>query len=192
MSTKGPLEALFPRTRLRELLRLKDGGLHLRELARRTKLDPSGLARELRRLEAAGIVTSQRVGRQLEYRPDPRCSIHDELAALLLRDEGVPDVIRRALLPLKDRIELAYIYGSFAIGAARAESDVDLMLVGAVSLREIAKPLAGAARTLGREITPTLLRPAEYRARLRETGGFIGRVHRAPKIVLIGAVDESH
>lgn len=191
MSTKGLADALFPRTRLailKELVSVGDEGLHLRELERRTGLNSRGVMRELHSLRDAGILISREVGRQVIYRLNPDCPIYPELHSLILKTAGLADVLRAVLLPFVKRIELAYVYGSFASGEANAESDVDLLIVGDVSLRELASSLRRAAETLSREVNPTVYQSEDYHARLTQEDSFVFRVHNGPRIDLLGEV----
>jgi predicted nucleotidyltransferase len=193
MSTHGPAESLFPRTRrliLCELVAADSAGVHLRELARRTGLDPSGVLRELKNLEASGIVLKKRVGAQDHYRLNPDCPVYGELRGLLLKTLGMTEVVRDVLQPLAERVKLAYIYGSFADGTARAESDIDLMVMGDLGLKDLAGPLAKAERALSREVNVTVYSEEEYRSRLSEEDGFVARVHNGPKVILLGDADD--
>ena len=54
---------------------------------------------------------------------------------------GLADFVREALTPLRDRIALAFIYGSVATSRERSSSDVDLMLIGEATLADVAVPL---------------------------------------------------
>ena len=103
---------------------------------------------------------------------------------------GLADVLREALGPLADKIELAYVYGSLAKGTERSDSDVDLMIVGEVSLREISPLLGDAHRAIRREISPTLYRSQEYAEALENANSFVRRVHDGPRIDLMGATLE--
>jgi uncharacterized protein len=85
-----------------------------------------------------------------------------------------------------DRIDLAYVYGSIAKGEARPDSDVDLMIVGAVSLREVSSAIRAAGRTLQRVVNPTSYASDEYAAELRKENSFVYRVHNGPRIDVIG------
>ena len=96
-------------------------------------------------------------------------------------------MLKDALAPLSDRIDLAYVYGSHASGEESAESDVDLMIVGEVSLREASPSLRGAREILRRQINPTLYRAEEYKAALEKEGSFFQRVHEGPRIDIIGS-----
>ncbi len=185
MSAEGLGEALFPRTRLavlRELVREGERGLHLRELERRTGLNSRGILRELRALRDAGILLSRKTGNQISYRLNPDCPIYQELRMLILKTVGIADVLRDCLAPYAEHIRSAYVYGSLASGEAGWDSDVDLMIVGEVDLAGISTALRKAARTLGREVNPTLYRPEEYEAQLKDPHSFVSQVHRGPRV----------
>ncbi|MGB2982727.1 MAG: hypothetical protein WBC63_02565, partial [Candidatus Bipolaricaulia bacterium] len=47
---------------------------------------------------------------QVIYRLNPRCPIHDELRSIIHKTVGLAGVMREALEPFADRIELAYMY----------------------------------------------------------------------------------
>lgn len=189
MSPSGIAPVLFPAARLAVLrwLANSEDGLHLRELERRSGLNKHGLARELHALRDAGILMSKRVGNQVIYRLNPRCPIHDELRSIIRKTVGLAGVLRDALEPFADRIELAYVYGSHARGEERADSDVDLMVVGEVSLRQLSPVLGEADRATQREINPTLYRPDEYAKALEDEDSFVRRIHDGPRIDLVGA-----
>jgi len=134
----------------------------------------------------AGILAAKRVGRQVIYRLNPACPIHGELRSIVLKTVGLGDVLREVLSPFAERIDLAYVYGSLASGEASAESDVDVMIVGAVTLRELSTPLREAGALLRREINPTLYQPKEYQEALNTENTFVSRVHQGSRIDLIG------
>ena len=189
MSAKGIAQTLLPKTRLavlKELTNATHEGLHLRELERRTGLDSRGLLRELHGMRDAGILIAKRVGRQVFYRLNPSCPIHDDLRSIVLKTVGLVDVLKEALSPFAGRIDLAYVYGSLASGEASVQSDVDVMIVGAVSLRELSGALREAGSLLRREINPTLYQPEEYQEALATQNSFVSRVHQGPRLDLIG------
>jgi len=187
MSTKSLAEALFPRTRRNVLQHLSESpdGLHLRELERRTGVNSRHLQRELHSLQDAGLLMAKKVGNQVIYRLNPDCPIYDDVRAIVRKTVGLGETLRHVIEPLSTKIELAYVYGSLAQGQERSDSDVDLMIVGDVSLREIAPLLTEAQRAIRREISPTLYRSEEYAETLKDDS-FVRRVHDGPRIVLIG------
>ena len=151
MPAKRLAETLFPKARLAVLAELTSSGntgLHLREIARRAGLNSKTVMRELHALRDVGILHSNNVGRQVIYRLNPECPIYEELRSIIRKTVGLADVLQEVLAPLSERIELAYVYGSHASGEESAQSDVDLMIIGEVSLREVSTPLRrGRARS---------------------------------------------
>jgi predicted nucleotidyltransferase len=182
-------EALFPRSRsaiLSVLTSAGDEGLHLREVARRAELNSKTVMRELHALRDAGILVSRDVGRQVVYRLNPDCPIVDELRSIIRKTVGLAGVLQAALEPFTERIVQAYVYGSHARGEERVDSDVDLMMVGSVSLRELSSSLRDAGRSLRRTINPTLYTAEAYKKELKARDSFVSRVHHGPRLDLVG------
>jgi len=166
-----------------------DEAFYVREIGRLTGLATGSVLSELKRLLGAGIVVRVKRGHQVYYQANECCPVYSEIKMLIVKTVGLADALRKALEPLACRIRLAYVYGSFASGEARAESDVDLMVVGRVSLFDVVSALRDAQRTLGREISPTAYSRRDYERELALGEGFIHVVHNGPKIMLIGGAD---
>lgn len=183
------IDALFPHSRsaiLSALAAVGDNGLHLRAIARKTHLNSKTVMRELHSLREAGILVSHEIGRQVVYRLNPDCPIYDDLLSILRKTVGLIAVLQLTLQPFAARIEQAYIYGSHARGDERPDSDVDLMIIGNVTLRELSSPLREAGRVLHRVIHPTIYTPKEYQQELKADDSFIARVHNGKRLDLIG------
>jgi predicted nucleotidyltransferase len=71
-----------------------------------------------------------------------------------------------------------------------AESDVDLMIVGDVTLDEVLAQLTPVEREIGREINPTVYSTEEFRTRLQGGNHFLQSVLRGEKVILVGDLDE--
>ena len=184
-----PADALFGKVR-QEVLGLlfgnPDRDFYQQEIAQRASARLSAVQRELQRLEAAGLITSRRRGRQVYYQANRRAPLFPELHGLALKTTGLADVLRAALAPLADNIQVAFIFGSLAAGDERPDSDVDLMVIGETGLRGLAERLFEADVQLGREINKVTVRPQEWADRLAEKDHFLTNVSRRPKTFLIG------
>jgi predicted nucleotidyltransferase/DNA-binding HxlR family transcriptional regulator len=167
-----------------------DKSLHVRELARVTGVSPGSLHRELRALSDLGLLLRQEVGRQVHYQANPQCPVFAELAGLLRKTSGVADVLRDALTPLGDKVELAFVYGSVAAGTEHAGSDVDVMLLGSAGFADVALALAEVQAKLGREVNPTPMSMQDFARKFAEGDGFARSVVASPKIWLIGDDDD--
>jgi len=186
---KSPLDALLPRSRrgiLCVLLSGPAGGLHLSELARRLGVPPSSLQRELAGLCSAGILVSRRDGNRVTYAPDEDCPFLPELRGLIRKTAGLAEVQREALEPLRARIQVAFVYGSMARGAEASGSDVDLLVIGAVTPHEVSRALAASRSTLGREVNASMFTPEEFVQRVREKRAFPCHPLEGNKVFVLG------
>lgn len=198
MSTSAPtVEAgLFGKTRsavLGLLLMRPDERFHLRQIARLSGGGVGAVQRELAALTRMGILRREESGRQVYYQADRSSPIFGELSAMLVKTTGVADVIKQALEPLRGRITLAALFGSFAAGAQHAGSDVDLFVVAdprKLSFAELTKALTPAQIRLGRDVNPSFYPPAELRRKWAAGHHFICSVLGGKKVFLIGDQDE--
>lgn len=179
---------LMPSVRAEVLTRLllDDHEWYARSLARISDLNHAAVRKELIALNAQGIASARRDGNRVYYSANPKCPIYNELKMLVIKTAGVADVLRAALKPLAGRIALAYIYGSFAAGKPRVDSDVDVMVVGDVTFADVVGALERAEKKLGREVNPSVYSLDEYCEKLTQGEGFIFRVHSEAKIMLLG------
>ncbi len=159
---------------------------YFRELARQLHLQPSSIQRDLTALAEAGILDRHYDGNHVYYRAERECPIFPELEQLLIKTVGVVDVLREALKPVRKKIRIAFIYGSTASGKARAESDVDLMIVGDVGLERIARVFQGIETRLGRQVNPTVYTVPDFKQRLTEESRFLRAVLGSPVLFVQG------
>jgi len=143
--------------------------------------------RELARLEASGLVTVTRIGKQKHYQANALSPVFAELRALVLKTSGLADVLRVALEPLVPRIRAAFVYGSLAKGQDTATSDIDLMIVGeGLTYADLFTAVENASTQLGRKLSPTIYTSKELSKRRKQDSAFVARVLAQPKLWLIG------
>lgn len=114
--------------------------------------------------------------------------LYPELHGIVLKTSGLVDLLAEAL-PAK-KITVAFVFGSVAAASERAESDVDLMIVGEVTHRAVSSALRAAGEHMGREINPHLLAPEELRRRFGGKDHFLDDVMAKPKLVIVGGENE--
>lgn len=159
---------------------------HGREFARELGYAPQPVARELRALERAGILTSAMVGRARRYRVNERSPIAPQISALVRRTIGVEAKLKEALQDLPG-VEEAFIYGSYARGADRATSDIDVMVIGPVSRRTLSERLRSVESDLGRDVNVTRYSSADVRRLRRSRDRFLADVMSGKRILLVSA-----
>jgi len=185
--------ALFPKTRkaiLSALFTEPDREFYLREIIRLVNAGQGAVERELRSLHKSGLILRQKKGNQVFFKANPDSPIFNELKSIIIKTAGVGDIIKSSLIPVADKINCAFIYGSFAKGTERPSSDIDLMVIGSVSLREIVRAVTPAQKQLNREINPSVMSRSEFITRQKKRDSYIADVIKSDKIMLIGDRNE--
>ena len=184
-------ELLSSRARA-EIFRLLFSGageeLHVREIERRSGLNDSTLRQELRKLVRLELVQCRRDSNRVYYRAKTESPLYPEIRNLVLKTSGLSDVLKSALMD--KRIRVAFVFGSIARGEEKAGSDVDLMVIGQLGLRDLSRLLSGIEEKIGREVNPHVLREEEFRKRIRAKEHFVSSVMETPKIFITGSQRE--
>lgn len=161
-----------------------------RDLARQVGIVPSHAHKELHKLTEAGILERRAEGKHVYYRANQGCPLYPELRSILRKTVGLTGVLREALQPFLSRIRVALVYGSLALGEETAASDVDLLVVGEVTLRELVIPLREAQSNLLRTVNPTVLSPAELAEKVAARNHFVTSVLAGAKHFVVGTADD--
>ena len=163
--------------------------LYLREVARLTGEDYKNVSMELRNLREIGLVSSRNEGNLKYFSLNKAFVIYEELKSIFMKTKGAVGILREAVSTKRD-IDYAFIYGSFATGEERAESDIDLMVIGRISLEEVLALIRGPEEKLSREINVSLYDLQEIRKRVKDHDPFIMEVLGGSKTMLIGDENE--
>jgi len=187
-------DALFGRARQRVLGLLfghPDRSYYANEIIGWVGSGSGSVQRELARLEAAGLVTVTRIGRQKHYQANSGAPIFRELRGIVLKTSGLADVLRTALSPLQDDIQAAFVFGSVAEGTDAAHSDIDLMVISdSLTYGDLFAALEAASAELARSVNPTIYTPPEFSRRVRQGNPFLLNVLKGPRIWVKGGEDD--
>jgi len=187
MSTLSSVLFTEYRSRVLGLLLLHpERSYYLREIARLTATVPGTLKREMDKLLEVDLLTVKKVGNQNHYQANRGCPIYEDLSNVLRKTSGLSDVLITALLPLSEKIQSAFVFGSVASGKVNAKSDIDLMLIGEVTYAEVVLLLHPLQEQLGREINPKIYADKEWSKLVKDNGAFVHDVLSKPKLFIIG------
>ncbi len=190
---KEPIEFMFSpykRQVLAVLFLRPDEQFHVRELERMTGVSAGSLHRELKAMAQSGLLLREKIGNQVFYRVNTECSIYEELAAIFRKTMGLTSLLQDALADLGDKIEVAFVFGSMASGRQTAGSDLDICVLGEVSLREVVKALSPVKEALRREINPVVMTPEKFSDQARRKDRFVTRVLSEPILFVKANRDE--
>jgi predicted nucleotidyltransferase len=158
-----------------------------RQLERLTGVLVGNLQRELVRMEQARVLSSRRLGKLKLYKLNTEHPLYPELKGLVGKTVGLEGAIRGQLCGI-DGIEAACICGSFARGQERAESDIDLLVIGKVDEKTLLRTVRGLERRLQREINYSIYSGKEWKKREAARDPFVLEVLRQPRLPLVGDI----
>ena len=185
-------EALFPKIK-RQLLSLfflnPDKSYYHREIIRLLKLSPGSVEKELKNLVEAEIINTEFSGNRRYYQVNQNCFIYHDLREIVVKTFGVVDIIKHALEPLKEKIEIAFIYGSVAQNTDTGNSDIDLLFVADVPFKEFAILLKPLEAVLQREINFSIYPVLILLNDKLEENHFLNTVLKTNIISLFGELD---
>jgi predicted nucleotidyltransferase len=187
-------KVLFGKTRqavLGLLFERPGDSYYLRRLCQLTGISPGAMQTELRQLTACGLVERERDGNRVTYRANVTHPVHESLRDVVRKTCGIPSMLTTALLPLAREITFAALYGSMAKGSSHARSDVDVLLVGRVSLERALAALSPLESQLGREISVRVFTREELKRRLKKGEAFVRSIMNGPLTPLLGSADDA-
>lgn len=160
--------------------------LHLREIVRGTGFSVGTVQTEMKKLSRLDLVLQRRDGNRLYYRANSGHPLYAEIRGLVLKTVGLIDILRNALADLSE-IRVAFAFGSVAAKGETGRSDIDLMVIGDVSPREVSRFLREPADRVSREINPYVITAEEFNRRRGEGDHFISTVMNSPRLYVRGA-----
>lgn len=187
------LDALLPGLRQRILAAtlLSPGkSWYLSELAVRLATSPSSLQRELEALVGSGILQRRADGRRRYYRADTTSPVFKELHSLFEKTVGIVPLLKRQFAHCDGKIKWAAIYGSLARGEERGSSDIDLLVVGDVGMKELLPSLRRAEKQCGREVHVTRYSESEFAVKKRVRDHFLNRILKSKLLTVAGSRNE--
>jgi predicted nucleotidyltransferase len=161
---------------------------HVRALERITGLSPASLKNELDRLLILELLLRRNDGNRVRYCVNDENPLWAQFRALVRQLSTPADVLPYALAEV-DGVEGAFIFGSFARGSEREESDVDVMVLGdQIDAPSLSQHVIEASVLLGREVNVVQATPAEFRSGNK----FYRNVAREPKQWLVDRTGLKH
>ncbi|MCK4667076.1 nucleotidyltransferase domain-containing protein [Candidatus Dependentiae bacterium] len=157
---------------------------YTRQLEKILKEPVGPINRELHNLEGIDILESFKKGREKHYRINKEMFFFDALQLLFIKaiiGKSISEVLSG-----KKGIELVFIYGSLAKGEGHKGSDIDIMIIGDITNKELNKEINKCEKKLGKVINYFIYDREEIKDRLRKEDNFILTVFKEEHIILIG------
>lgn len=165
-----------------------DEAFYLNELVRSVNSGTGAVQRQVKNLTSVGLVVRMKKSNRCFYKANRDSTLFPEIREIISKTsaERTPAVMRKALKPLKPHITAAFVFGSVARNDAKPESDIDLLIVGDVTMKDVLARSSKAEAILHREVNPMVYTPNEFGARIQEKNHFLTAVMAGEKKFLIG------
>ncbi|MFH1424436.1 MAG: nucleotidyltransferase domain-containing protein [archaeon] len=173
---------------LKELLFNPQGDFYLSDLARTTGTAPIQTSKELENLESLNLVERKKVGKLTFYSINKNAPIYEDIKNIFLKTDSLGNFLRTRLKNYE--ITHALIFGSFAAGEERKDSDVDLLIVGDINENALVKTVRECEKSLKREINYILWNRKEFEKRAREGHHLLRDIKEKSMIMLAGDENE--
>lgn len=178
-------QLLSSRTRVK-LLRLlflnPEQSYFVREMVRKTGEHLNSIRREVKNLLGLSLLTEAVAGKKKYYRVNTEHGLYPELKALVFKAQVVEQ--KRTLRDLQriGRIRYLCLTGFFS---GLEHTQTDILIVGSVNRLRLRRLLRRFQRDFDREISYTVMSPAEFKYRNDLTDRFLYTILESPKIVIV-------
>ncbi len=169
----------------RLLLGLEEKELYMRDIERRTGFSIGAIQTELKKLLRLELLNKRKDGNRIYFQANKEHPLYSDLRNIVYKTNGLVDIVKDAL-GRSDSIKYAFIFGSVAKREESASSDIDLMVVGDLGLRPLAKMISGLPDKLNREINPHCMSEQDFNSRKNDGEPFINRICEEAKLFIIG------
>jgi hypothetical protein len=163
---------------------------HVRGIVRETKEEINAVRRELERLEQAGLFRKEPRGNRLYYFLRPDYPLFGDLVSIVAKSTGLGKAIIDARAKL-GKVNTVMFSGRFARGKERrAEDEVDILIVGEVTLPELAAIIRAEEAKRGKEINYTVMSKEEFEFRKKRRDPFLLGILSGSRTMIIGDEEE--
>ena len=140
---------------------------YIRQLAKILNTSAGNAQKELRKLEADAIIKSKKMGNLRIYTLNQTLPLYPVLQQIITKTIGIESVLKENLKYLPG-IKYAFIFGSYAKGELKADSDIDLFIVGNINEDGLLKIIKNVEKMILRDINYHIDTSKSFHEKLKE------------------------
>jgi hypothetical protein len=157
----------------------------VRQLVRLVDEEINSVRRELENLTNAGIIIPDRRGHRLFYGTNPKSPIFHNLMLIAHQSTGLGASLSSRNEKIGNIKYLLYSF-NFAYKTVHSSDDIDLIIIGDVSYKEIESLIKDEEALIGREINYMIMDKNEFNLRRQKRDQFIVDFFLSAPLVIIG------
>ena len=162
---------------------------YVRKLVRLVDEEINSVRRELDNLQKSGLITSEWRGNRLYYWADKQSPLFTNLLLIANQSFGLGLKLQNKNETLGS-IKLVFYNYKFMTGEKRQIDDIDLVIVGDVSIREMENLIKQEETIRGHEINYMVMGKGEFNLRRQKRDQFIVDFFLSNPIAIIGSCQE--
>lgn len=163
---------------------------YFREMERMVSVSASGLKAELAKLIKMDLLVQEKDGNRLYFKANTVHPLYPLIVELVEKTVGIEAVLKQSLETHRE-IDIAFIFGSVAQNSEKAHSDIDLVVIGEITLRSLVKILSPLQEKFGREINPHVYSHEEFKERIKKKDHFVSSLMKAEKKMIKGNLSDA-
>ncbi|MAE58416.1 MAG: hypothetical protein CME69_06020 [Halobacteriovorax sp.] len=173
---------------LKKLFLERDREYYLRELERETGVTYKALHTDIHRMQELDLISMRVDGNRNYFKANTKHPLFEDFHSIANKVYGpIPKL--KELFEKQNGIESAFIFGSYAKGETHAGSDLDLFIIGDISVRKLSNLLWEAQKEITYEINDHIYTKKDFKAK-RNKDHFLKSLKDTEKIFLKGNEDE--
>jgi predicted nucleotidyltransferase len=160
---------------------------YLSEIAGKVETSSGTAQRELNRLLEIDFLLFSKKGNLNIYRLNKNFALLDDFESIARKTFGIENEIRERLSSIRN-ISYAFLFGSYAKGGFKSDSDIDLFIIGDVVFDKVFAAVWQVEKVVGREINFHVVSDIEFTEK-KTTNNFYSNIFENI-VMLIGNESE--
>jgi ACT domain-containing protein len=166
-----------------------NASFHVRGLVRVLDEEINAVRRELLNLESAGILKSKKDGNKLVYRVNRECPILWELRSLFFKESPIGQKIQEVVKGI-DGVQVVVLTESFITGKYEHTTDVDLLFIGDMKVRDLSLAMSQVEKELEKQIRFSAIRKEDFDFARKKKEPFLMNILEKDKIIMFGQLSD--
>jgi len=166
-----------------------NASFHVRGLVRILNEEINAVRRELLNLQEAGVLKSQKDGNKLVYKLNKDCPILWELRSMFFKESKIGTTILKQTGAVEG-IQVIVLTDSFLKNEYNNPTDLDLLIIGTMKIKDISNAIAQVEKELGKEIRFSAITKEDFDFARKKKEPFLMNILENDKIILFGQISD--
>jgi hypothetical protein len=136
-------------------------------------------------LKKAGLLESHKEGNKIMYSINKQCPILWELRSMFFKESDIGKLLYNTFLPLSG-VKVVIVTETFLKNKYLDKTDIDLLFIGDMKIREVSSAVSSVEKDLGRSIRYSVMKVEDFEFGKKKRDPILMNALTKDKIILIG------